>query len=178
MRLLRRDRGPLIGNQRTSRGRVQSPLSISCPTRFASATLPIVSRLLEGTLDVTPVDVPKAVELLDSSPVRARRVLERMPPGTIVVVENEISTRWLSRALGWADVRRGRAVVTADKLDASQINSSERLAKLVAHEAGHLLGLRHCSSPSCLARAIRSHAELDALMGFCRRCRRRLERGR
>jgi hypothetical protein len=175
MQLLRHDGGPLIGNQRTSRGRVQSPLSISCPSRFAPATLPIVSRLLEGTLDVTPVHVPKSLEPLDGSPLRASGVLEHVPPGTIVIVENEISTRWLARALGWSDVRRGRAVVTVYKLDAGQVSSGERLAKLVAHEAGHLLGLRHCSSPSCIAGAIQRHVELDALRGFCPRCQRRLD---
>lgn len=156
---------------------MQSPLSIACPSPRASVTLPIVSRLLEGTLEVAPVDVPEAIELLERSPIRAGRILEHTPPGTIVVVELEISTRWLVRALGWADVRRRCAVVTAHTLDAGRVSSSERLAKLIAHEAGHLLGLRHCSSPSCLARAIQRHEELDALRGFCPRCQRRLVSG-
>ena len=57
-------------------------------------------------------------------------------------------------------------------------NDRARLAKLVAHEAGHVLGLRHCRQPACLAAFAPDPAALDRLVRFCPRCRRRLSRAR
>lgn len=112
-------------------------------------------------------------------PLRADRLLRGagLESGTVLVVRAPLSARMLARVLGWTDRRRRAAVVSTSSLDLGGPRAEERLAKLVAHEAGHVLGLRHCRSPACLARPVRDHAELDARDAFCELCRLRLDRG-
>jgi hypothetical protein len=94
----------------------------------------------------------------------------QLPPGTVVVLDAELSAPLLASAMGWSDVRRGVAAVST----AGLAGSPARVARLAAHEAGHLLGLRHCRSPGCLAHPVVRPEELDGLDSFCDRCRARL----
>jgi len=51
----------------------------------------------------------------------------------------------------------------------------ERLAKEITHEAGHLYGLGHCSSPRCVMYFSNTLLDTDRKsVFFCERCRRRL----
>jgi archaemetzincin len=55
----------------------------------------------------------------------------------------------------------------------------ERLAKVVVHEAAHVLGLSHCRAPACLMRFSQSLEQLDGLeLLFCDQCQYELERRR
>jgi hypothetical protein len=102
----------------------------------------------------------------------APRCLETaaLSPGTILLVRNRLDARLLATVRGWAKPRRGVAIVSASGLE----DSPARIAALVGHEAAHLLGLRHCRSPHCLARQASDLDELDWVRGFCRACATRI----
>jgi hypothetical protein len=97
------------------------------------------------------------------------------PRGTIAIVPGPLRTRFLARAGGWTDRRRGVALVSTWELEEGGGRAFDRLVKLVAHEASHVLGMRHCRRPSCLSRPARDIRDLDELTGFCKRCRQRLD---
>ncbi|HLB62987.1 MAG TPA: hypothetical protein VJN50_09730 [Actinomycetota bacterium] len=84
--------------------------------------------------------------------------------GTIAVVPNPLYARGLRRVLGWSD---GSAAVVTSDVGAPVAG---RVARLVAHEAGHLERLGHCRRRTCLARSVATPEELDALDAFCPRC--------
>ena len=96
--------------------------------------------------------------------------------GTIAVTAARLHTSFLEDAAGWTDRRRGVSIVSVHDLDLVGARDHGRLAKLVAHEASHLLGLPHCRRPGCLNLPSRRREDLDALSGFCPRCRQRLVR--
>lgn len=114
----------------------------------------------------------------EAAPVEVRSAIARgrWPRGTVAIVAEPARTRFLTRVGGWTDRRRGVALVSTDGIDLEVANDRVRLAKIVAHEAGHVLGLRHCRRAACLASFAPNPAALDGLVGFCPRCRRRLSR--
>jgi peptidase M54-like protein len=119
---------------------------------------------------------PAATASEDGSVDAPRTIREAgWPRGTVVVVPGHLRTRLLQNVGGWTDRRRGVAIVSTTGLDLADARHRERLAKLVAHEATHVVGLGHCRRSGCLARPCRSPEELDALDGFCTRCRWRLD---
>jgi hypothetical protein len=68
--------------------------------------------------------------------------------------------RWL---FGYADRQRQVAVVSTFRLGSVGTERLRaRLAHVIAHEEGHLRGLRHCSTPGCLMRPARNAEELDS----------------
>ncbi|MEB3787200.1 MAG: archaemetzincin family Zn-dependent metalloprotease [Desulfurococcales archaeon] len=82
----------------------------------------------------------------------------------------------LNFVFGLAEPRLGVASVYARRLEAGDPRLfAERLAKEIAHEVGHLLGLGHCSTPGCVMNFSNSLAEVDAKrLWFCEECRRRV----
>lgn len=94
--------------------------------------------------------------------------------GSVAVIPNPLRTRLLRTVFGWSDRKRMLAVASASAFDPESPNTAGRLGRLVAHEVGHLLGLRHCATENCLARPVHDAGELDRLSGFCERCRQRL----
>lgn len=48
------------------------------------------------------------------------------------------------------------------------------LSKVALHEAGHMLGLSHCKSTSCIMEAIELKQHITTLKGFCPQCRKKL----
>jgi len=153
---------------------------LSAPAGVPADVVAAVSALLAPEvavgLDPAPPEDPsgrtKAVE------VRSTIARGAWPRGTVTIVSGPARTRFLTRVGGWTDRRRRVALVSTDGLDLADATDRARLAKIVAHEAGHVLGLRHCRQPACVAAFAPDPSALDGLTGFCPRCRRRLSRAR
>lgn len=127
-------------------------------------------------LDPAPLDDPAS----QAETIEVRSTIARgaWPRGTVAIVPGPARTRLLARVGGWTDRRRRVALVSTDGLDLANAVGRSRLAKIVAHEAGHVLGLRHCRLSTCLAAFAPEPSALDGLTGFCPRCRLRLSRAR
>jgi hypothetical protein len=87
----------------------------------------------------------------------------------LVLTGGDLALRGCKSLFGFADHRRRVAVVSTYRLG----GNAGRLARVVAHETGHLRGLRHCSTQGCVMRKARTVDELDACgLGPCARCMR------
>jgi len=94
------------------------------------------------------------------------------------VVEGDGYADDLNFVFGLATPGTGVASVYTRRLwiDAHLSFFLERLAKVITHEVGHLMGLPHCRN-NCVMRFSNSLAELDAKPRFfCPSCRARLDR--
>jgi hypothetical protein len=153
---------------------------LSAPAEVPADVVAAVSAFLapEVTIGIDPAlpkDTTGRAEMVE---VRSTIARTEWPRGTVAIVPGPARTRFLTQVGGWTDRRRRVAVVSTDGFDLASANDRARLAKIVAHEAGHVLGLRHCRLPACLAAFAPEPSALDRLTGFCPRCRRRLSRAR
>ncbi|MBI4260214.1 MAG: hypothetical protein HY658_06570 [Actinobacteria bacterium] len=148
----------------------------SIPAGVAGSILATAALLLDPEVAVTmsPEPGPEPDGPIVDAPAAVRQ--GPSPHGTVVLVTGRIRTRLLDRAGGWADRRRCVAIVSTDGLNLDRAHDRDRVAKLVAHKASHLLGLRHCRTRGCIARPVADLVALEGLDGFCPSCRRRLGR--
>jgi hypothetical protein len=92
----------------------------------------------------------------------------------LVLTDRDLSIPEVGSLFGFSDRRRGVAIVSSFRLAATDaVQSRRRIANAIAHEAGHLDGLRHCSN-DCVMRQAMHAADLDTRPGVpCGRCPRR-----
>ena len=96
-----------------------------------------------------------------------------------LVVGRDLTLEGCGPVFGYADRRRGVAVVSTFRLAGDAAKLGERVEKVLAHEAGHLAGRGHCRDGRCAMHQARSVEELDGRgLELCERCRRRGWRGR
>jgi len=91
----------------------------------------------------------------------------------LIVTDADLTRRECQWLFGYADVPRAAVVVSTYRLaDPARPEALQaRLLNEIAHEAGHLRGLRHCSHESCVMRPVTSAAELDSRPEFlCGNC--------
>ena len=109
----------------------------------------------------------------------ASRFSKIVEPGGILVVgvvEGDGYVEGLNFVFGLASKKLGVASVYTFRLYHGLGSVVERIAKVIAHEVGHLLSLGHCRN-HCVMRFSNSLEELDSKpLRFCPECRRRLER--
>jgi hypothetical protein len=92
-------------------------------------------------------------------------------PRVLVVTSRDLVKRGLHRLYGFSDRRRRVAIVSTFQLG----SDPARVANVIAHELGHLDGLRHCRTPGCLMSPARSVHDIDARAGRpCGSCPRAL----
>jgi len=99
----------------------------------------------------------------------------------LLLLQDDIYAGGLNYCFGLAS--EGIAVVSTRRLDPSYYGEAAnpslleaRLLKEVVHEAGHMLGLGHCSARGCIMRFSRHVRDTDEKgPGFCPACRRRLQ---
>ncbi len=91
----------------------------------------------------------------------------------VAVVAGDAYVPGLNFVFGLASPELGVASVYLVRILGDKL--LERLAKLVLHETGHLLGLGHCDNPACVMRFSNSLVDLD-LKGdrFCPKCTAKL----
>jgi archaemetzincin len=116
------------------------------------------------------IDADRLLARLDALDLgRGERVL--------ALVDADGGQRQRTFVLGLAAVGRRAAVVFLPRLsqDAAPGQARARLARLAAHEMGHVYGLSHCGDPACVMGFDENAAGLDARgPSFCPACARRL----
>ena len=92
------------------------------------------------------------------------------------VVRGDGYVEGLNFVFGLASPQLSVATVYTARLEAPSLDRTvSRIAKEVLHEMGHLLGLNHCSDPSCVMSFSNTVDEVDRKgPGFCERCLRKL----
>lgn len=99
--------------------------------------------------------------------LRQHRRPDREP--VLLLTSRDLNLKGCRSAFGYADRRRQVAVVSSFRLE----GNAARLANVVAHELGHLRGLKHCSDPGCLMHPAAQAEDIDARGSEpCPRCRR------
>jgi hypothetical protein len=91
----------------------------------------------------------------------------------VLVVGRDLKLEGCGPVFGYADRRRGVAVVSTFRLAGDAAKLGERVEKVIAHETGHLEGRGHCNDERCAMHQAGSVAELDARgLAMCERCSR------
>lgn len=98
----------------------------------------------------------------------------------ILVTARDLEMKDCASLFGYADRRRGVAVVSTFRLGCDDPRrTGARLAKVIEHERGHLEGLRHCRTRGCVMSVARNLDDLDARgLQRCDGCRRPAWRAR
>lgn len=82
---------------------------------------------------------------------------------------------------GYAALNWGVSVVSTSisaQVDPSEKISLENFAKVVVHEMGHMLRLKHCDNDNCIMNKVTKAGGIDTLSAtFCAGCTMKLERG-
>lgn len=119
----------------------------------------------------------KALQALEDSRgcVDPRRVAElkeaRRGERLALVVGRDLKIPGCGAVFGYAEKKRGVAVVSTFRLGGEAEKLGERVEKVLAHEAGHLEGRGHCREPRCAMHQAKTVEDLDRRgLELCERC--------
>jgi predicted Zn-dependent protease len=147
--------------------------------------------LLLGTFDGSGVHADPPARRVTGYPLAAG---ERLPveqtiawaakfhePGErlLILTHHDLLLPECSVLFGFADPRANVAIVSSFHLraDGDRVRWPRRLQNEIAHELGHLQGLKHCGQRGCLMRPVAQAAELDVRSSEpCGRCPQTLKR--
>jgi hypothetical protein len=121
----------------------------------------ILGDLDESLLIGALCSCPRLPPMLDASGRVPARRLVRENPQTLILTSSDLAVPGCNSAFGFADRRRQAAVVSTARLGGPGSPARERLAKVIAHERGHLRGLSHCRAQGCVMRPARTVEDLD-----------------
>jgi hypothetical protein len=125
------------------------------PSGYLPAGLPPARPLVAGHLGVPErVPVEWALERLD--PVDSR------VDAAVVLTDRDLHVSECGSVIGFASRSHRVVMVSLSRLrDPDSALVARRVANAVAHEAGHLEGLRHCATPTCLMHQAESAHDID-----------------
>jgi hypothetical protein len=120
------------------------------------------------------------------APVEAKALIrnvrfDRREGLMLVLLNRELCAGGVASVFGFADRRKGVAVVSSARLrdPESDKRTAHRIANVVAHELGHLNGYSHCRDSNCLMHPATEPSDVDARgLALCDRCRNRPELAR
>lgn len=126
-------------------------------------------------MTLPPIELPKTAFYKPRARYRAELLLDALQkvPGWKVVA---LTTKDISTTKGnvqdWGIMGLGSCPGHACVVSTYRLNGSEvRLAKVVAHELGHTLGVPHCETPKCLMNDAKGKADtVDRSQWFCASC--------
>ncbi len=120
-----------------------------------------------------PIYAKQTIRLASAEPHRTDLLL--------LVTDGDIRVPPLRGLFGYADRRRGIAIVSTARLrdPTDPARTRKRLRNVAAHELGHLKGLNHCAGPRCLMTQVSTPEQLDDRpLTPCPECPGRLARRR
>ena len=162
---------------------MSSAMSHSLPTDYAGANpdkLVTTDSYIAEVFKGSGVSVCRVDGAL--GPIYAKRIVrlaatKRDRPGRLLLLtDNDIRLFPLQGLFGYADRRRGIAIISTARLrdPDNPARTRERLRNVAAHELGHLNGLSHCAGPQCVMTQVSTPEELDCRPLLpCERCPRR-----
>ncbi|HXN86417.1 MAG TPA: matrixin family metalloprotease [Candidatus Binataceae bacterium] len=111
---------------------------------------------LDNDREQGPIDAKSLVRLAASERDRTDRQL--------LITDSDIRVPPLRDLFGYADRRRGIAIVSTARLrdPDDPARTRERLLNVAAHELGHLNGLSHCAGPRCVMMQVSTWEQLDS----------------
>lgn len=151
--------------------------------RIVAAT---VQTMYDLAVDIDPaVPYPESARMPATDQYHAGDLIHFLTQGLhdcekrIGVADRDISLPFLAYVYGEAQVDGNAAVVSTFRLipadlsppDKSYTILYERIAKVTAHETGHLMGVLHCRNPGCIMNFSMGLKQLDCLDPLlCRQC--------
>lgn len=94
----------------------------------------------------------------------------------LLIVDIDLYMPQFNFIFGLAEPKRCAAIVSTYRLAGNDL-LAERLIKEVVHEIGHLMGLDHCSIPTCVMYFSHTIVDTDKKnMKLCPECRRKIEK--
>jgi archaemetzincin len=103
--------------------------------------------------------------------------IDRVHCLNVAVTETDMYAGRLNFVFGYADYVNHVGIVSLARLGGRKDPSlfARRLLKLARHEIGHMYGMAHCTSPSCVMRGANSRAEADSTpLSLCPSCAAKL----
>ncbi|MGB9720602.1 MAG: archaemetzincin family Zn-dependent metalloprotease [bacterium] len=148
----------------------------------------LISKILKKTYNLATIKASKFQVPKDSfNPLRnqynASEMIEQLKDyfdercdKHLFIVDTDLYTPRFNFIFGLAELQTCAAIVSLYRLVGGGL-INERLAKEVIHEVGHLMGLTHCSIPTCVMHFSNSIEDTDKKnTTLCDKCRRQLER--
>jgi hypothetical protein len=131
---------------------------------------PVDANLIKGISEISE-HMPLIVDSTGRVPVLRILHENKSSDGDIILIitARDLALKGCQSLFGFSDKRYQVAIVSTYLLE----NKSERLMNVIAHETGHLQGLKHCRTDGCVMRPARTIQELDARRLLpCERCHR------
>jgi archaemetzincin len=122
-----------------------------------------------------PVQGPAGAGALDAEQLaRAAAPRRRRGRPLLVLTHRPLRLSGCHSIIGFADRRHSVVVISTLRLiDADSSAAFRRLHNVIAHELGHLDGLKHCPAAACVMHPVRDAADLDRRpFVTCGRCPR------
>jgi hypothetical protein len=143
------------------------------PENLLDAGCGVIERLPVPKRSLDPEDRLPVADLISLAEKAGRE-----DGAILILTDRDLAIRECESIFGFADYRKGVAVVSIFRLggpvDSGRLRA--RLRNEIAHELGHLQGYRHCHHHACVMSPVRSQSDIDSRpdrpCGQCPRARR------